>query len=332
MRWVDDYLEHLRNRHLVPGTVSGVRYMLDQFFLYCGKDEREVALADMEGFREYLSKKRKSTGEPFTLERQQRYVRVVAGFLKWLYRQGKILTNPFAELPPIKKPRRIPRGIITHEDVMKLLQQPNLFKPIGFRDRAMMEMLYSTGLRANELCRLMIYDIDFAARTVRVNQGKGRKDRVVPIGKVAAAYALEYLRKVRPVLLARASSWKVRSGREALTDCGVFFLSKVGKQFRSDTIWRIISQYRLKSGQTIKITSHSFRHACAIELLRGGASIRHVQEMLGHSEINTTQIYTRIVPVDLKKAHQRTSPSERRKKTETPLFEKKAWRDDKNKW
>jgi len=330
MRWVDLYLSHLQSRHLAPPTVSRARYVLRQFFLSSQKDERDVLLKDIMDYREDLGRQRGPDGQSFSVENQNRHIRILAAYFRYLHRQGKILVNPCEDIPPLKTPRRVPRGVASDAEVMTLLRQPNLFNPIGFRDRAMMETLYSTGLRARELCNLMVYDVDLEARTVRVNQGKGCKDRIVPIGKIAANYVAEYLGKVRPILLARAGSWKVKSGRAPLGDCGALFLSKIGKAIRSSVIRIVISCHRQRAGLPGKLTAHSLRHACAIEMLRGGASIRHVQEMLGHSQIDTTQIYTRLVPLDLKKAHRRTSPSERRKKLEVPVFEKRAWRDEKN--
>lgn len=334
MKDLEEYLAHLTSRHLGQQTLALARNVVRGFFTWLGHaDAREVVLRQIEDYRLLLSRLRKSTGETMTVEHQNRHIRIIAGYFRYLRRQGKILGDPCLELPPLKKPKRIPRGIITDAEVVKLLRQPNVLNPIGFRDRALLELLYSTGLRRQEACRLTVYDVDLNERFVRVVQGKGYKDRVVPLGKVAAKYVSEYLRKVRPVLLARASQWKVkRAHGSALADCGALFLSKCGNALRKSYLWTMMNYYRNAAGLSARITTHSLRHACAIEMLRGGANIRHVQEMLGHAQIDTTQIYTRMAPFDLKKIHARTSPSERTRKTDVPLFEKKAWRDKKNHW
>jgi len=328
------YLRHLQSRHLAASTIEHVQRTMEGFFVWLdGKDIRDVHLRDLQEYRELLSKLRKSNGELMTVEHQNKQIHILVAFFRYLHRQDKILTDPFSDLPPLKTPKRVPRGIITDQQVMTLLQQPNLFNPIGFRDRALLELLYSTGLRRQEVCRLTVYDVDFSERMIRVVQGKGHRDRVVPLGKVAAKYAVEYLKKVRPILLARATSWKIkREPGSTLADCGALFLSKCGNAMRHSYPWKVMNEYRKAAGLSSTVTLHSLRHACAIEMLRGGASIRHVQEMLGHSQIDTTQIYTRLASFDLKKVHARTSPSERRKNIDVPRFEKKAWRDKRNKW
>jgi len=222
--------------------------------------------------------------------------------------------------------------------VKQLLQQPDLGTPAGFRDRTLMELLYSTGLRGREVCRLRIYDLDLEDRTLCVIRGKGRKDRVVPMGKVAVDYLREYLEKVRPLLARRCGVDGRRPTVEEETMADghtAVFLSASGTAMRTGLLWRIMRRYSQRLGQENlgrRITPHTLRHSCATEMLKGGASIRHVQEMLGHSRITTTQIYTRVVPMDLKKAHQKTAPSQRRRKVEIPVFEYRGWRDPRNRW
>jgi integrase/recombinase XerD len=164
---------------------------------------------------------------------------------------------------------------------------------------------------------------------VRIHQGKGKKDRVVPIGRVAAEYVAEYLERVRPIILGHNKS---RAAALLAHGLGVerLFLSDHGTALRPEVLRRILMRYRNAARLPGNVTTHSLRHACATEMLRGGASVRHVQEMLGHSHITTTQIYTRVVPSDLKRVHSHTSPSERRKAIDVPPFELRRWRDRKN--
>lgn len=188
-----------------------------------------------------------------------------------------------------------------------------------FRDRTMLEVLYSTALRGGELCRLTLYDLDLQARMIRVLKGKGRKDRVVPIGKVATGYLSEYIKSVRPILVGKKTN-------------ALVFLSATGGHLRTHDLGRIVKMYRDKAHLPDNITTHSLRHTCATEMLKGGASIRHVQELLGHADILTTQIYTHVVQTDLKKAHARTAPSERRKNVDVPSFDHDVprWNDNRN--
>jgi len=178
-----------------------------------------------------------------------------------------------------------------------------------------------------EICKLTIYDIDFRAKTVRVNQGKGRKDRLVPIGKSALKYAKEYAQEVRPMLLAQ------HAGSHSAFEPSVvelLFFTRRRNPFTTKELYKIVKKYREDAGLPDSVTVHSFRHACATEMLKGGAGVRHVQEMLGHNHMSTTQMYTHVAPHDLKKVHARTAPSQRRTVIEVPRFEMKAWQDKRN--
>jgi integrase/recombinase XerD len=179
-----------------------------------------------------------------------------------------------------------------------------------------------------ELCKLAVYDVDLKERTVRINMGKGKKDRVVPIGKVAAGYVAEYLANVRPLIIA---GHKSQAAAMHVHGMGIerLFVSNHGTALRTETLRRILMRYANAAHLPGSTTTHSMRHGCATEMLKGGASVRHVQEMLGHSHITTTQIYTRVVPSDLKRVHHRTAPSERRRAIDVPAFELRRWRDRK---
>jgi integrase/recombinase XerD len=156
---------------------------------------------------------------------------------------------------------------------------------------------------------LSIYDVNLEEGTILVRNGKGGKDRVVPMGKAAANYLREYLSVVRPKMTAHIPS---AAAVERL------FFSQLRNPLQPQMLQYIVRRCRKKAALPPDITTHSLRHTCATEMLRGGASVRHVQEMLGHAQLTTTQIYTRVVPTDLKKVHQRTAPSEQRKKSEAP--------------
>jgi integrase/recombinase XerD len=155
---------------------------------------------------------------------------------------------------------------------------------------------------------------------IQIVQGKGKKDRVVPVGKVAAGYLAEYLKNVRPLLMKHQAH-------------AVVFAANDGRPFDTHRLFYLIKKYRAQAHLSDNITTHSLRHTCATEMLKGGANIRHVQELLGHSSIKTTQIYTRVVITDLKKAHRRTAPSERRRVLDEVHFDggdKPRWTDRRN--
>jgi len=174
----------------------------------------------------------------------------------------------------------------TEKEMFELLEKPDLDTVKGRRDKALLELLYSSGLRREEMHNINIDDIDFIENTVRVNQGKFKKDRVVPLGKVAKESLLLYLKKSRP-------KWLKNAQEKAL------FISERGSRLSSCMINEILHQYRVNK----RITVHSFRHACATHMLKRGADIIHIQKLLGHSSPKTTEIYTKLFPNDLSAAY-----------------------------
>jgi integrase/recombinase XerD len=316
------YEKHLYSRRLVPSSIHYIRVSIANFERWLTKekkkdDPRDVALQDLLDYHTMLrQKRRKLTGEPITIGYCNTQLYCLRGYYRFLHQTGRILVDPGMALPELKAPKPLPKGVLTAAQALKLLQQPNVRTLFGFRDRVILELLYSTGLRGLEVCRLTIYDVDLDDRTVTVRNGKGGKDRVVPLGKAAVHYLREYLTRVRPRMMAK------RPGPDAV---GKLFFSLQRHPLQPNMLWYMICQNRKRAGLPVTITTHSLRHTCATGMLRGGASIRHVQEMLGHSQISTTQIYTRVVPSDLQKVHQQTSPSERRKKMDVSAFQRVGW-------
>jgi integrase/recombinase XerD len=317
MTFLDLYEKHLYSRRLVPNSVHYIRARLLHFAHWLAQergksDARDVTLQDVLDFHVMLrGKKRKLTGELISAGYCNAHLYCLRGYYQFLYQTGRILIDPCADLPELRSPRALPKGVLTASQAMRLLQQPNVLTLFGFRDRVILELLYSTGLRGLEVCRLSIYDIDFDDGTVIVRKGKGGKDRVVPMGKVAAQYVREYLTNVRPRMMAKMPH---PEAAERL------FFSQRRRPLHPQMLYYLVRQNRKKADLPMSTSTHSLRHTCATEMLRGGASIRHVQEMLGHSQITTTQVYTRVVPSDLQKVHKKTSPSERLKKIEAPTF------------
>lgn len=312
-----------RMRELSPHTVEHYTLFIERFAQWAQcrgvSDIREVTVEHVLEFRRFLDSRKGPGGEKTSVTYRNRHIRAVRQLFRLLFKRGLILTNLAARIPGYRDPKRLPRGILDKEQVTRLLQTACLTTPTGFRDRTIFEVLYSTGLRGGELCRLTLYEVNLQERMIRVVEGKGRKDRVVPIGKVACSYLAEYIKAVRPILLGESQTPAV-------------FITAQGKPFKTPNLRRQFRVHRDRAGLPDTITVHSLRHTCATEMLKGGASIRHVQELLGHASISTTQIYTHVVQTDLKKAHARTAPSERRQAVEVPRFDAKApaWNDSRN--
>ncbi len=328
MEWLADYKKHLEARHLAATTIEQRMKMLESFHEWLGlRDLRDLDLNDILTYQKHLAKPRKTTGLSNSIGYQHTQLRCVKNYTAFLKEREQLLIDPCENLPVLHSPKSLPKGVLSNAQIMKLLRMCDVSDPLGFRDRVIMEVLFSCGLRGRELCRLTIYDPDFDKKTLRVLQAKGRKDRVVPIGKAALEYLREYIARVRPIILEKnqGNRGKRANGAAAL------FHTQIGTPLRVDTLWKIIRGYRKNANLPETVTTHSFRHACATEMLKGGASVRHVQEMLGHADITTTQIYTHLAKADLQKIHQKTAPSERRKDKAAPVFEMTNWRPRKRK-
>ena len=219
-----------------------------------------------------------------------RNIAALRGFCKFMIIEGMIKEDPIENLSTPKGWKRIPR-IIGTEEVSSLLKKPEGGN-LSLRDRAILEMIYSSGLRASEVINIKMGDINFEAGFITI-LGKGSKERVVPINEVALTTVREYIEKSRPNLLKKRNSHYL-------------FLAKGGKPMTRQRLWQLIKKY--SSELSISISPHTLRHCFASHLLDGGADLRALQKMLGHTDISTTQIYTKVTPERLKKVHKQHHP------------------------
>jgi site-specific recombinase XerD len=197
-----------------------------------------------------------------------------------------------------RKRRSLPRNVPTEKNMVALLETVKPGNPLAVRDRALLELMYATGIRSEEIRTVSVDNLDLTEKTLFVT-GKGSKDRLVPVGDWVLPWLLEYLAASRPKLVNRRAP------------CELLFISKNGRQITAANLGDLIRKYTKKAGLDLNITPHSFRHACATHLLKGGADIRYVQELLGHADLSSTQIYTKIDISFLKLAHKKYHPRER---------------------
>ena len=311
------YQDWRRGQHLAEGTVRTDGIVLKHWIRFCRayglEDVREADKPMLLALAERVRHGKSARGA-WSKNYQLKILWTVRDLFRYLHETERVLADITLGLPPLHKAKTLPKNLMNREQIARLLHQPNLSTATGFRDRCIFELLYSSGLRGGELCRLTPYDLDLQARVLRVVKGKGRKDRQVPVGKVAAQFLAEYLHQVRPFLLKKARK----------PDGSLFMLS-------TNTLRKRFQKHRDAARLGDIYTVHSLRHSCATEMLRGGASVRHVQELLGHSSIDTTQIYTHVVIDDLQKSHSRTAPGNRRQEAAFISFNSKTatWRQDK---
>ena len=279
------------------GTAAG--YLRHARALVVWLEERGVALGevrtqDLTAYQSQLLAARKEDGRPFTAGHHVNVVKAIKVFCRFLCRRGYLLHDPAARVEYPRVEKRLPRTILTPEEARRIVEAPRARTPHELRDRAILETFYATGIRAGELGRLTPFDVDTEERVVRILLGKGRKDRNVPLTRAAAAAIEAYLVQGRPKL--------VRGGARAL------FLASRGGPMNRSLLNTLVHRWARAAGVTKRVTCHTFRHSVATHLLRGRADIRHIQVLLGHGSLATTERYTRVEIQDLQEVIRRAHP------------------------
>lgn len=299
-RVLRDFIDQANAQGLSPLTTRHRQRAIARFIKWADErglnDPREITLPILERYQRHLYHYRKPNGEPLSFSSQYTELAPLKAYFAWLTRQHIILYNPASELQLPKVIRNIARYVLSVEDVELILKLPDTRTLLGVRDRTILEVLYSTGIRRAEMMRLLIYDIDVKNRTVLVREGKGQKDRLVPIGERACHWVTRYLQEVRPQLV---------SGH----DDGRLFLTQHGDAMTDDHVTGAVKEYVERSGVAVEGACHLFRHAMATHMLENGADTRYIQAMLGHSDLSTTQIYTHVALTKLKEIHAATHPA-----------------------
>ena len=297
---LNDHLESLLVKHYSEQTVQTRRTQLTFFVEWLrerGIDEpMDVTRPMLERYQRHLFHFRKKDGEPLSFRSQHARLVPLRVWFRWMTRQNHILHNPASELELPRQGHHLPKHVLNLHEVEQVLLQPDIADPIGLRDRAMLETMYSTGIRRMEVASLKLFDLDLEGGTLLVRQGKGRKDRMVPIGERAAAWVTKYLNEARPKLVSDPD------------DCTVF-LSNAGEEISLHHVSNIVRDYvdKAKIGKTG--SSHLLRHTMATLMLEGGADIRFIQKMLGHASLAATEMYTHVSIRMLKQVHAATHPA-----------------------
>lgn len=305
---LDRYLEACAARGLARSTLHNRRIYLLHFLQWVG--EREIGSLTPDDIRAYSNelaayryKRSKAEDAPWkALSRRTQAQRlwIVVELLEWLASRRYIFANPASGISPKMPPRPLPKWIPTESEMSRILAAPNPLTSIGRRDRAILELMYSTGLRVEEVSKLDVQDLDLASGTLTVQCGKGGKGRVVPLGKAACDALLDYLQHVRP-------GFAQTPGVTALflaSDQHGFTGNRLTKCAIRDRLHRIARN----AGIERTVNPHAIRHACATHMLRAGCDLRHIQRLLGHARIDTTEIYTQVEVSDLADVLARTHP------------------------
>jgi integrase/recombinase XerD len=286
----DQFIHHLRvEKGLAKNTIESYSRDLLRYFAFLEKSCLLPLKASQIDIMEYVS----SLAGSLSIRSIARNLSSLKVFYRFLMSDGKIQTNPARLISNPKLPRRLP-GVLSGEEVERLLAAPDAQTTRGMRDRAMLELLYASGLRVSELVGLRVAGINLEAGWVRT-LGKGSKERMVPMGSKAQQSLKEYLAYSRPSLLKKRSS-------------SYLFVTSRAKPMSRQAFWKIIKRCGGRAGISKEISPHSLRHSFASHLLEHGADLRSVQIMLGHSDISTTQIYTHVTRERLKQIHEKYHP------------------------
>jgi integrase/recombinase XerD len=289
-----EYKQHLKAIGYAPATIANYRKYLDQFKRHL----QDLGVSDMRKVthQTICDYQASVMAESVAAETKALKIRPVKRLFEHLVATHKLLINPCEGIVETCRKHRKIGPVLTVEEVKTLMDQPNLSLRTGIRDRAVLEVLYATGIRLSELLHLEVYHADLADKVLYIRKGKGRKQRVVPLTKTAAAFLREYLKKIRPHYARK----RPRQRR--------LFLLNTGDAMTAGTLRQALRKYRNQARISKPVSPHVFRRSCATHLLQQGADIRYIQKLLGHKSLATTQAYTKVLPVEIKQTHEKTHP------------------------
>lgn len=297
---LEEFLAWMRVRNTSAATEVHRRQCVNYFLRWAHErglaDPREVTRPILESYQRHLYYHRQKNGQPLTFRTQLSRLIPLQTWFRWMVRNHHILYNPASDLDLPRVEKRLPRAILNTQEAEQVLMQPDIREIKGLRDRAILETFYSTGIRRRELVYLKLYNLDRERGTLSVWEGKGKKDRMIPIGERAVAWIDKYLREARPELASDP-------------DDGTIFLSSEGGSFNPDSMSALVRGYVEQAGIGKHGACHMFRHTMATLMLENGADVRYIQEMLGHSDLQSTQVYTQVSIRRLKQIHAATHPA-----------------------
>jgi integrase/recombinase XerD len=296
---LNKYLLHLAGKGFTDNTLRVRRVHIALFLEWCHRlgaiTPRQLTKAVFESYQQHLFSHRKRDGKPLALLTRYSRLAQLKVWSKWMTRQNYLLHDPASDLELPLLSYRLP-SVLTKDEAELVLHQTKVDTPLGLRDRAILEMLYSTGMRRAELLNLRLDDLDRQRGVVTIREGKGRRDRVIPVGERALTWLDMYLGNVRPIFVSRC-------------DEGAIFLNLAGASLTPNYLSWVVRKYLRAAHIARTGACHIFRHTMATLMLEGGADIRYIQAMLGHKRLNTTEIYTHVSIRMLQQVHAATHPA-----------------------
>ena len=298
------FKQHLKVLNRSPQTINNYCKQIEAFRKSTDIDIKAVDRNTIENYVSSLYDWRNDQGEPYKPATISVKIRAIKRFFEFLTCTNEIFIDPTEFIKEPKRVKGLPKAILNLKEAKLILDQPNLGTLRGIRDRTILELFYSTGIRLDELIRLTVYDIDMEGKLLRINKGKGAKDRVVPLGKHAIRFLREYINKVR-------TKYTKHNRRQRL-----LLVNYHGNPLSGVVVSIMIRKCVTEANIKKKVSAHTFRHTFATELIKNGADITAVQKMMGHANLRTTQDYIKRAGVDIKKIHHKTHPREQDKATD----------------
>ncbi|MEM7456082.1 MAG: site-specific tyrosine recombinase XerC [Planctomycetota bacterium] len=298
---IHQFLQSLSMRNCSYRTIRGWKFILQRFTGWC--EQRGITCMSqvtpqiVAAYRRSLFHYRNPrTGNALKFDSQAHYLIPIRRWFQWLSEATFIDQNPAEEIELPKSEKRLPTSVLTVEEVESLMNSADVTTGLGLRDRAIMETFYSSGIRCGELVALDVYDINVEREVLTVRLGKGRKDRVVPVGTRALSWIGKWIEDVRPEFVSGSSDQSL-------------FVSKNGRRLGPNYVSNMVKRYMKSIGITYRGACHLLRHTAATLMMENGADLRSLQEFLGHARLNTTQIYTHVSIQRLQEVHRRTHPA-----------------------
>ena len=294
------WAQWIEAQNFSEGSATDHRHKLQGYLDFLAGDDplaadREQLAAYQSYLFEWISPK---TGKRLACNSQINRLTALKNFYRFLEQTGRITINPAEVIVLPRHPKLLPPVLLTRRELNRLLDAPDLGNPLGFRDRTVMEVFYATGMRISEMTSLVLDDFNFDEELITIQMGKGGKSRLVPMGEVCRNWLTEYIANVRPVLI---------KGNETAS----LFLNRFGRTMDRSGWHKKLLEYLIIARIKKPFTTHCFRHLLATAMLERGADIRHIQEILGHKTLKTTQRYLQVVQAELKRIHKQSHPRER---------------------
>ena len=296
---IPSYLKHLKTLERSYYTIKGEKYGLKSLVKFLHDQDiyhiEDISVDALAEYQEDLAFKLTAKGTLLSVRSRERVLCTARSFTRFLKDKDYLVSDPGKRIKLPKTPKRLPKIILSHQEIKKLINAPDKRTNQGLRDRIILEILYDTGIRRTEMANIKLIDLDLEAGYIKI-QGKGNKDRVVPLSKRVCVLVRQYILFVRPFFIKH-------------NDPGYLILNRSGNKMVANGIYVTVKNCVDLAGIKKNVTTHSLRHTCATHMLRNGAPIRHLQELLGHESLESTQVYTHVTINDLKKIHAKYHPS-----------------------